>query len=261
VRVFWLGCLLACAAAAPAQLTREVEKRVTDFTLPNGLRFIILERHQSPLVSFFTYVGGGSLDDPAGQTGLANLVGRLNLKGAESIGTRNWPEERKALDALDDARGRLEAERNRGARINQDAVDRLRTQWRLAEDAALRYSDAGAFGKLLSANGATLGRSGADWNGIRFSYTLPSNRIEFWFASESQRLMHPVAKPRRSWTGTSCPRTSSAPWPGTWIRPKRENWRRNTSGPCRPGPCLRSRTPKSRRRRGPTSWSWSRPAP
>ena len=39
-----------------AQNLKEFEKKVTEFTLTNGLHFIIAERHEAPVVSFHTYV-------------------------------------------------------------------------------------------------------------------------------------------------------------------------------------------------------------
>ena len=48
-----------------AQNLRELEKRVSEFTLANGLHFIVLERHEAPVVSFHTYVDAGSVDDQA----------------------------------------------------------------------------------------------------------------------------------------------------------------------------------------------------
>ena len=191
MRPLLLGYLLVAACAtAPAQDARGI----TSFTLTNGVRFVLMERHQSPVISFSTYVGGGSVDDPAGQTGLSNLIGRLTFKGSESIGSRNWAEEKKALEAADEAYERLEAERNKGARRNQEALDMLRTKWRLAVDAAQRLCDGGEYLRILQENGATGAIVSAKWNAIQSGFTLPSNRLELWFAMESQRLMHPVVR-------------------------------------------------------------------
>src|ERR1035441_9453212 len=35
---------------------QELQKKVGEFTLPNGLHFIVLERHESPVASFHTLV-------------------------------------------------------------------------------------------------------------------------------------------------------------------------------------------------------------
>src|SRR5258706_13113795 len=92
-------CLLTFLAPAMvlAQNLKEFEKKVTEFTLGNGMHFIIIERHDAPVVSFNTYVKAGSLNDPAGQTGLALMFEHMAFKGRATIGTKNCPEEKKAL--------------------------------------------------------------------------------------------------------------------------------------------------------------------
>src|ERR1043166_6717790 len=97
-----LGVILAEALCSlPAQDLREFEKRVTEFTLANGLRFIIVERHDAPVLSLHTYVKAGSVDDPFGQTGISHMLERMAFTGTETVGTRDWPAEKKTLDALD----------------------------------------------------------------------------------------------------------------------------------------------------------------
>ena len=54
------------------------------------------------MVSFHTYVNAGSVDDPAGQTGLAHMFEHMAFKGTPWIGTKNWPEEKKALDEVEE---------------------------------------------------------------------------------------------------------------------------------------------------------------
>ncbi len=93
-------CLLALGACLSlgAQNLKEFEKNVTEFTLPNGLHFIVVERHQAPVASFHTYVNAGAVNDPDGKTGLAHMFEHMAFKGTDSIGTHNWEQEKKALD-------------------------------------------------------------------------------------------------------------------------------------------------------------------
>src|SRR5450631_61469 len=113
------------AAQSVAELQKSFEKKVTEFTLANGLHFIIVERHQAPVVSFHTYVNVGSVDDPGGQTGLAHMFEHMAFKGTPTIGTRNWPEEKKALDAVDAAYTRLDEERSKGRLADPEKVKKL----------------------------------------------------------------------------------------------------------------------------------------
>src|SRR5258706_16081021 len=98
---------------ASAQNLKEFEKKVNEFTLANGMHFIIIERHDAPVVSFNTYVKAGSLNDPAGQTGLAHMFEHMAFKGTATIGTKNWPEEKKALAEIEAIYAKLEAERRK----------------------------------------------------------------------------------------------------------------------------------------------------
>ena len=55
---FPYACLAATllAATLPAQSLKDFEKKVSEFDLPNGMHFIVLERHQAPVASFYMHV-------------------------------------------------------------------------------------------------------------------------------------------------------------------------------------------------------------
>ena len=184
--------LLSASFLLPAQNMQELQKKVSEFTLPNGLRFVVLERHDSPVVSFHTWVNVGSIQDPAGETGLVHMFEHMAFKGTETIGTRNWPDEKKALDAVEEAYDRMEAEANKGVKADQMRVDMLRSQVRLAADNAMRLSSSGEYRRILEENGATEVMALASAASSECSYNLPSSRAELWFLMESQRLMHPI---------------------------------------------------------------------
>ena len=50
--------------------------------LPNGLKLMIVEQHELPLVDFALVVGSGGTVDPAGKTGVANLTAAMLTEGA-----------------------------------------------------------------------------------------------------------------------------------------------------------------------------------
>ena len=184
--------LLSAGLLVPAQGLQELQKKASDFTLPNGLHFIVLERHESPVVSFHTWVNVGSVDDPAGQTGMAHMFEHLAFKGTETIGTHNWPEEKKALDAVEEAYDHMEAEANKGIKADSMRVDMLRNQLRNAADNAQRLSASADYRRVFEESGALALNATVSATSSEFFYSLPSNRLEFWFLMESQRLQHPV---------------------------------------------------------------------
>ncbi len=177
---------------AAAQDLKEFEKHVTEFTLANGLHFIVLERHQAPVVSFHTYVNAGSVDDPEGKTGLAHMFEHMAFKGTETIGTKNWPEEKMAMEAIETAYDRLEQERRKGQRADPKAIQSLQAEVKAAIDKAASYVVPNLYPTIIEENGGVGLNASTSLDSTEYFYNLPANRAELWFLLESQRFLHPV---------------------------------------------------------------------
>ena len=63
-----LSLLLLISVAAAFDFT-EMENSVAETTLDNGLKVIVVERHDAPVASFVTWANVGSVDDPKEYTG------------------------------------------------------------------------------------------------------------------------------------------------------------------------------------------------
>ena len=184
--------LLLAAASLQAQDLKEFEKKVTEFTLANGLHFTVVERHEAPVVSFHTFVNAGSANDPAGETGLAHMFEHMAFKGTESIGTRNWAAEKKALQDVEDIYDQLEAERNKGPKADQSKIGYFGMQLKQAINVAQSYVESNEYTRIIERNGGAGLNADTSYDYTEYFYSLPSNRIELWFLLESQRFLHPV---------------------------------------------------------------------
>src|SRR6266403_555514 len=184
--------LLLVPLLASAQDLKEFEKKVTEFTLANGLHFIVLERHEAPVVSFNTFVKAGSLDDPVGQTGLAHMFEHMAFKGTPWIGSKNWSEEKKALDEVEEIYARLEEERRKDLRSNQGKIESLQSQLKAAIDKANLYVEPNAYPRIIEENGGVGLNAGTGLESTNYFYNFPANRLELWFLLESQRFLNPV---------------------------------------------------------------------
>jgi predicted Zn-dependent peptidase len=187
-----LGLLLALAWLAAAQSLSQFEKQVTEFTLPNGLHFLVVARPDQPVVSFHTHVSVGSLHDPAGRTGLAHMFEHLAFKGTPSIGTSNWAEEQKALAAVQQAYDDWDAERRKGVKADPGRLDILRLQLKSAIDKANLFVEPNEFPRIIEENGGVGLNAATGLEATSYFYNLPSNRLELWFLLESQRFLRPV---------------------------------------------------------------------
>ena len=78
----------------------DFEKKVHQFTLDNGLTFIVLERHEAPVVSFHTYADVGSVDEVKGITGMAHVFEHMAFKGSQTVGSKDYEKEVEAMAAV-----------------------------------------------------------------------------------------------------------------------------------------------------------------
>ena len=70
------ACVLAAvlaASSAGAGGFEDLESQVKEYTLPNGLTFIVLERHDAPVFTYRTYVDAGGVDEVPGNSGTAHM--------------------------------------------------------------------------------------------------------------------------------------------------------------------------------------------
>src|SRR5580698_10594712 len=184
--------LLLCPLLLAAQSLKDFEKRITEFTLPNGLHFIIFERHEAPVVSFHSFVNAGSVDDPSGETGIAHMFEHMAFKGTETIGTKNWPAEKQALDEVEHVYGRYDAERNKGEKADAAKLAAAQKELKAAMEKADSYVIPNAYPELIEANGGVGLNAGTAEDSTDYYYNFPRNRLELWFLLESQRFYDPV---------------------------------------------------------------------
>lgn len=175
-----------------AQSLQDFEKRITEFTLPNGLHFIIFERHEAPVVSFHSYVNAGAVDDPSGETGIAHMFEHMAFKGTETIGTKNYGLERQAMDDVERIYDRYDAERNKGVAADPKTIADLQQQLKAAMDKANSYVIPNAYPELIEENGGVGLNAGTGEDATQYFYNFPRNRLELWFLLESQRFYDPV---------------------------------------------------------------------
>ena len=83
-----LAALLAATAAWPARAHAQ-EIPVVERTLPNGMKLLMVERHDQPTISCGWLARVGSANERPGITGLAHLFEHMMFKGTRTIGTKD----------------------------------------------------------------------------------------------------------------------------------------------------------------------------
>jgi predicted Zn-dependent peptidase len=189
-----LGILLT--GGLSASLLTDTEKSVTEFQLPNGIHFIILERHQVPVVSFVTHVDVGSVNEVIGTTGVAHVFEHMAFKGTTTIGVdvKKYPEEKKILAELDQTFAAMVAEKKKVGGPDLEKMKQLQARFDELQATAGKYVKNNEFVQILEKNGGEGTNAGTSTDSTVYFINVPSNKVELWAWLESERLIHPVLR-------------------------------------------------------------------
>jgi predicted Zn-dependent peptidase len=199
--LLWWGMLPEIAVAktqltAPSQTSIQpyldrVTKELTEFRLNNGMKFIVLERHQAPVVSFLTYADVGGVDEPTGKTGVAHFLEHLAFKGTTQIGTKSYREEKPLLDRLDRLATQIRSAKAAG---KKEEVAKLEAEFKQLEAQAAKIVKQNELGRIVEQAGGVGLNANTSTEATRYFYSFPSNKLELWMSLESERFLDPVIR-------------------------------------------------------------------
>jgi len=185
--------VLSVSAAFAFDFT-ELENAVSERTLDNGLKIIVMERHDAPVASFVTWANVGGVDDPKEYTGLAHMFEHMAFKGTEMLGSKNIEEELKLIAVEDSLFMQLRAERNKGRMADSARLAELEEAYDAAREASFELVVPNAYGELIDREGGVGLNAFTAADMTVYFYSLPSNKVELWMALESERFFKPVLR-------------------------------------------------------------------
>jgi zinc protease len=104
-----LGCVSIAGAQvqppAPGPLRPYAFPKVEQFTLDNGLKVIVVEKHTLPVVEGRVIIDAGAMREPASKNGLASLTGRLLPEGTGDITGAEFARRMESMGASYNAGG------------------------------------------------------------------------------------------------------------------------------------------------------------
>jgi predicted Zn-dependent peptidase len=194
-----LPALLAALVAAipPGAAAFDLESRVREHRLANGMHLIIVPRPTSPVVSLVMKFRAGAVDEEAGRSGMAHLLEHMLFKGTRTLGTVDIRREEPLLLAMD--RTARELDRLRREAPGEDPA-RRREEERLSRELAelqerhreLVVKD--EIDGIYHRNGAQDFNAFTDPDLTTYRVDLPANRLELWASIESDRMANPVLR-------------------------------------------------------------------
>ena len=194
--VAWLTMALPSGAASPSLADRVVEHK-----LANGLTILMVERHQTPVVSINITFGVGGVNEQVGQTGLAHLYEHMAFKGTRTVGTKDYQKEKPILDELYrvgttlDQRQRDLARKGSAATPDERAaVESLQQRVTELQNQAAQFVVGNEMALLYQRHGGVGLNASTGKDITRYTISLPANRLPLWAAIESDRMANPVLR-------------------------------------------------------------------
>ncbi len=191
------GMILALSGPSGPAMSQDLaafEQNVTEFTLDNGLTFIVVENHDAPVLSVLTYADVGSADEVKGITGIAHLFEHMAFKGTTTIGAMDLEAEYAAMEKVDEIFDDLRNERHKGHLADPERLASLEQAFEDAKTAARELGRSNAMDEAIDRAGGTGLNASTSRDATRYYYSLPSNKLELFFALESNRFLEPVLR-------------------------------------------------------------------
>jgi predicted Zn-dependent peptidase len=185
---------LIIPVSTDAQKVADFEKKMTEFTLNNGLKFLVFERHEAPVVSFHTYANVGGVDEVTGITGLAHLFEHMAFKGTKTVGTTNYQAESKIMAKEDKIFDEIKLELRKADKADQAVLKELQKQLEDAQKQAEEYIVHDEYDEILTRAGAVGFNAYTSRDATQYVMSLPSNKVELWMLLESDRFANPVLR-------------------------------------------------------------------
>ena len=189
--IFGIFLLLAavgmCLAEDP---TQDIKLNVKEFTLKNGMLFLIVERPTAPQVACRVAIRAGSALEQAGKSGIAHLLEHMMFKGTKNFGTLDVKKDQELQEKIEAAyQVILEEERKR-------KPDQMLIKTKLAEMDSLRREVQKiyvpqAFSSQLGRNGAVGVNAFTSKEQTQYMASVPSDMLDQWFSIVSEQLFEP----------------------------------------------------------------------
>ena len=171
-----------------------LEKSIFECSLDNGLKIIVLPRHDAPVVSLVTWVDVGGADDPKEYSGLAHMFEHMAFKGTATIGSRDPEAEPRLMREEDRVFERLRSERLKGRLADQEKIAALSKQMEKAVGEAYNAIEPNAFSNILQSEGGDGLNAFTSRDQTAYIISMPSNKLELWMAMESERFLKPLLR-------------------------------------------------------------------
>ena len=196
--------LLAASIVAHAAEKPRIE--VEEWTMSNGMKWLLYERHDSPTIATGWVARVGSANERPGITGISHFFEHMMFKGTHVIGTRDIALDLKLIDEQEAVRNDMRDEMAKmRERLRRGEIERLDDPAsktpryveleKKFDELVLRQREniiKDQMDQIYTANGGEFLNATTNEDSTIYFMRLPKNKLELWAWLESDRLLNPV---------------------------------------------------------------------
>jgi predicted Zn-dependent peptidase len=198
--------LVFLLAAPPLRAAEKPQINVQELSLPNGMKWLLFETHESPTIAAGWVAHVGSVNERPGITGLSHFFEHMMFKGTKTLGTKDITQDLAIIEEQEKVRTAMRAEMEvmRAKQRRGEIDDLLKPEnWTERYRELDKQFDAlvqkqreiivkDQLDQIYTSNGGE-GMNAGTWEDLTgYFVRVPSNRLELWAWLESDRLLNPV---------------------------------------------------------------------
>ena len=183
--------LLACLQPPGHAQALNLEDQVIEHTLGNGLRVLMVNRHEVPRVVCNVFYKVGSVYERPGITGISHFHEHMMFKGTRMMGVTDFRKDNAINGKIDALMDRIYEEkfRKRNGNPNKIAGWEAEADRLMQEEKQFIIKD--DLWEVYMKNGGTHLNASTGKEVTGYYVTLPSNKVELQMLLESDRMANP----------------------------------------------------------------------
>ncbi len=190
-RVFVLTILLILLFSQAIFASMGLQDMVEEHQLDNGATVLLVERHNSPTVAAYISFRVGGANETSEERGVAHLLEHMLFKGTKTLGTKDYPAEKKLLVQIKSVGQQIDALKKS---LNSPKTQLQKLQKQLAElqQQQQKLVVKSEFSRIYAENGGVGYNAYTGKDSTTYLINLPANKLELWATIESDRLENAV---------------------------------------------------------------------
>lgn len=168
-----------------------IQLNVKDFTLDNGMLFLVVERHTTPQVACRLAIRAGSALEDVGRTGIAHLLEHMMFKGTKNFGTLDVEKDQALQERIEAAYQVILAEKRKRHPYLDLIEKKTKEMERLRLEVQKIYIPQ-ALSSQVERNGATGVNAFTTKDQTQYVMSIPSDMMEQWFSIISEQIFEPA---------------------------------------------------------------------